>query len=155
MSGKHLMPVYYNSNSTRKKKKKKVNPQKYETQWRQHNKFLKSIRCSVVTLEEYIDYVQGKAPKPKGLTSPKPKGEKCYGSTSDSKPLGRGSIPCSPAIRQTPNYPSLSNNIGGVATRKEVPVYTGNAVIGQAYNKGGLQVLSTQEANDPMTGKRR
>ena len=147
MSGMHLMPVYYNTHSTRKKKKKKINPQKYEAQWRQHNKFLKSIRCSVVTLDEYIDYVQGKVKKPKG--------EKCYGSTSDSKPLGRGSIPCSPAIRQTPDYPSLSNNIGGVATKKEVPVYTGNAVIGQAYNKGGLQVLSSQEANDPMTGKRR
>jgi hypothetical protein len=34
-------------------------------------------------------------------------------------------------------------------------VYTGNAVIGQAYNKGGLVVLSSQEANDPTTGKRR
>ena len=60
MSGMHLMPVYYNSNSTRKKKKKKINPQKYEVQWRAHNKFLKSIRCSVVTLDEYIDYVQGR-----------------------------------------------------------------------------------------------
>jgi len=45
--------------------------------------------------------------------------------------------------------------MAGVALKKETPVYTGNAVIGQAYNKGGLQVLSTQEANDPMTGKRR
>jgi len=34
-------------------------------------------------------------------------------------------------------------------------VYTGSAIIGQAYNKGGLQVLSTQEVADPMTGKRR
>ena len=142
MSGMHLMPVYYNSNSTRKKKKKKVNPQKYETQWRAHNKFLKSIRCSVVTLEEYVDYVQGKAPKSKGV--------KCYGSTSDSKPLGRGSIPCTPAN----NIPSVGNGIGN-AYKQEIPVYTGNAVIGQAYNKGGLQVLSTQEANDPDTGKRR
>jgi len=38
---------------------------------------------------------------------------------------------------------------------KKSPVYTGSAVIGQAYNKGGLQVLTSQEANDPMTGKRR
>jgi len=34
-------------------------------------------------------------------------------------------------------------------------VYTGSAVIGQAYNKGGLPVLSADEANDPSTGKRR
>ena len=28
-------------------------------------------------------------------------------------------------------------------------------VVGQAYNKGGLQVLSKKEQNDPATGKRR
>ena len=141
MSGMHLMPVYYNSNSSRKKKKKNINPQRYELQWRQHNKFLKSIRCSVVTLEEYIDYVQGKAPKPKGT--------KCYGSTSDSKPLGRGSIPCS----------HVSDKVDKYACSKMNDEYkhkvSSNYVIGQAYNKGGLQVLSSQEANDPMTGKRR
>jgi len=61
-----------------------------------------------------------------------------------------------PYTRETKDYPSLSNKIPvGHATKKEYPVYTGNAVIGQAYNKGGLQVLSTSEANDPMTGKRR
>ena len=43
----------------------------------------------------------------------------------------------------------------GNGLKKSKPLYTGNAVIGQAYNKGGLQVLSTEEINDPMTGKRR
>ena len=47
-----------------------------------------------------------------------------------------------------------SDKVGnGLKTSR--PTYTGNAVIGQAYNKGGLQVLSTEEVNDPMTGKRR
>lgn len=47
-----------------------------------------------------------------------------------------------------------SDKVGnGLKTSK--PLYTGSAVIGQAYNKGGLQVLSTEEINDPMTGKRR
>jgi len=47
-----------------------------------------------------------------------------------------------------------SDKVGnGLKTSR--PTYTGNAVIGQAYNKGGLQVLSTQEVNDPSTGKRR
>ena len=47
-----------------------------------------------------------------------------------------------------------SDKVGnGLKTSK--PLYTGSAVIGQAYNKGGLQVLSTDEINDPMTGKRR
>ena len=38
--------------------------------------------------------------------------------------------------------------------KKKIHHYNGNAVIGQAYNKGGLQVLSTQEAkrsNDRKT----
>ena len=43
----------------------------------------------------------------------------------------------------------------GNGLKSSRPTYTGNAVIGQAYNKGGLQVLSTQEVNDPNTGKRR
>lgn len=64
-------------------------------------------------------------------------------------------------IYEFPDYssdrPSIptSDVIDGVCSTKKVPTYNGNAVIGQAYNKGGLQVLSTQEANDPMTGKRR
>lgn len=141
MSGMHLMPVYYNSLSTKRKKKKKVNPQKYETQWRQHNKFLKSIRCPIITLNEYVDYVQGKSKY-------KPKEGKCFGSTTVSKTVRRGSTPCPSAT------PSIGNGIGN-ALKKERPTYNGNVVIGQAYNKGGLQVLSTQEANDPDTGKRR
>ena len=43
----------------------------------------------------------------------------------------------------------------GNGLKKSKPLYTGNAVVGQAYNKGGLQVLSTQEIKDPSTGKRR
>ena len=47
-----------------------------------------------------------------------------------------------------------SDKVGnGLKTSR--PTYTGSAVIGQAYNKGGLQVLSASEANDPSTGKRR
>ena len=142
-----LMPAYYTTNNTRRRKKKKnVNPSKYEMDWRKHNKFLKSIRCQTITLEEYIDYCHGKS-----------KSGKCYGSTSVSKTEGRGSTPCPDANsyrRETPDIPSVGSLVG-VATKKEMPVYTGNAVIGQAYNKGGLQVLSAQEASDPMTGKRR
>jgi hypothetical protein len=76
-----------------------------------------------------------------------PKEERGYGNTSDSKPLSRSSTPCSPAI-------PTSDKVGNGFV-KEIPVYTGNAVIGQAYNKGGLVVLSSSEVNDPSTGKRR
>jgi hypothetical protein len=137
MSGMHLLPVYWTTNSTKtKKKKKKINRDKYEIAWRKHNKFLKSVRCDTITLDEYIDY--------------------CFGKVKKNKPSPSKSLVSEkPYRRETPNHPSLSNNIGGIAPRKEVPVYTGNAVIGQAYNKGGLQVLSAEEAKDPTTGKRR
>ena len=139
MSGMHLLPAYWTTNRTKRKKNKKINPTKYEAGWREHNKFLKRMRSPILTLDEYIDYCHGK------YTS---KSEKCYGSTAVSKTASWGSTPCSDAI------PSVGDGIGN-AYRKEIPVYTGSAVIGQAYNKGGLQVLSTQEANDPSTGKRR
>ena len=139
MSGMHLLPVYYTTTNQKKRKAKKINPAKYEAEWRNHNKFLKRMRSPILTLDEYIDYCHGK------YTS---KSEKCYGSTSVSKTESRGSTPCSDAI------PSVGNGIVN-AYRKEIPVYTGNAVVGQAYNKGGLQVLSTSEVNDPSTGKRR
>lgn len=60
----------------------------------------------------------------------------------------------SDSYRREDNLPPCSNAVGN-GFKTERPEYTGNAVIGQAYNKGGLQVLSTQEAKDPMTGKRR
>ena len=121
MSGMHLMPVYYTDTNLRKRKNRKVTAKMQKAQ-AEHDKYLKKMG--------YI-----------------PKGERCYGSTSDSKPLGWGSIPCSPAI---PTSDKVGNGF-----RKSVPEYTGSAIIGQAYNKGGLQVLSTQEVADPMTGKRR
>jgi len=34
-------------------------------------------------------------------------------------------------------------------------LYKGNAILGQAYNKGNLVVLSASEAKDTSTGKRR
>ena len=87
MSGMHLMPVYYNNLNSRRKKKKKVNPEKYTVAWREYNKFLKSIRCPVYTLDEYINYVQGNVKKPKG--------GKCYGSTTSSNLVSVGSNPTS------------------------------------------------------------
>ena len=58
------------------------------------------------------------------------------------------------------NQPTVSNSAPfvGNATKpntewkKEI---SSQYVIGQAYNKGGLTVLSKREANDPATGKRR
>ena len=123
MSGKHMLPIYFTTTNQKKRKNQKKTSKLLAAEAEQ-KKFLKKMGY-------------------------KPKGEKCYGSTSDSKPLSRGSTPCSPA-----KIPSVGDGIGN-AYRKERPDYNGNVVIGQAYNKGGLQVLSTREANDPDTGKRR
>ena len=42
-----------------------------------------------------------------------------------------------------------------VQGKKDALKYHGNAVLGQAYNKGNLVVLSATEAKDSATGKRR
>lgn len=123
MSGMHMLPIYFTTTNQKKRKNQKKTSKLLVAE-AEHEKFLKKMGY-------------------------KSKGEKCYGSTSDSKPLSRGSTPCSPA-----KIPSVGDGIGN-AYRKERPEYNGNVVIGQAYNKGGLQVLSTREANDPDTGKRR
>lgn len=144
MSGMHLLPAYYTTNNQKKRKKKKINPAKFEADWRQHNKFLKSIRCPVITLDEYIDYRHGRCSVSVARQSPKLQGEVQF------------LAPAPTYVRETKDYPSLSNSVPcGFAPKKERPVYTGELVIGQAYNKGGLQVLSASEASDPSTGKRR
>ena len=64
------------------------------------------------------------------------------------------------SILSTRSIP-LSNKIVAIEKSKhsvdpEVKkMYSDRYVIGQAYNKGGLQLLSVNEANDPSTGKRR
>lgn len=59
-----------------------------------------------------------------------------------------------------PDQIPLSNRIVPIQTNKSVDretklMYSSQYVVGQAYNKGGLQVLSKEDANDPTTGKRR
>ena len=142
MSGMHLLPAYYTTNNQKKRKKKKVNPAKFEADWREHNKFLKRMRSPIMTLDEYIDYRHGRCSVTVARQSPKLQDEVRF-------------LAPAPYVRETPYYPSRGDGIGGVAYKKKVPVYTGDAVIGQAYNKGGLQVLSASEAKDPSTGKRR
>ncbi len=54
----------------------------------------------------------------------------------------------------------LSNKIVNIKSNKMVDtetklLYSSRYVVGQAYNKGGIQVLSREETDDPATGKRR
>jgi len=61
---------------------------------------------------------------------------------------------------KTERVADTSDFVGKIVYRKQLTQEERDAVtakytIGQAYNKGGLVVLSTKEANDSATGKRR
>ena len=139
----HILPVYYTTTNHKKRKKKTLNSAKYENACRQHNKFLKRHGLgSPISLQQYIDNIHGRV-------------------RIDSKQHTELSM-CSydevPRRSSTRDIPSVSlslkpNSIEG--SRVERPCYDGDAVIGQAYNKGGLQVLTSLESKDPTTGKRR
>ena len=55
-------------------------------------------------------------------------------------------------IRST--YESVGNGIGNGFV-KTTSALSGDYIIGQAYNKGNLVVLSKEDAKDSSTGKRR
>ena len=131
-----LLPAYYTTTQY-SRRKKKVNPKKYETEWRKHNKFLKRMQLSPLTLQEYVDSCRGIVKKSKKPDTWKPE----------------------PVFRRTVEY-IPSHGVQGIAdTSKKMDDYkqkvSQNYIIGQAYNKGGYQVLSKVEADDPNTGKRR
>ena len=139
----HILPVYYTTTNHKKRKKKTLNSAKYENACRQHNKFLKRHGLgSPLSLQQYIDNIHGRV-------------------RIDSKQhteLNLSSYDEVPRRSSTRDIPSVSlslkpNSIEG--SRVERPCYDGDAVIGQAYYKGGLQVLTSLESKDPTTGKRR
>ena len=139
----HILPVYYTTTNHKKRKKKTLNSAKYKNACRQHNKFLKRHGLgSPLSLQQYIDNIHGRV-------------------RIDSKQYGElnlrsyDEVPRRSSTRDIPSV-SLSLNPKSMEGRRvERPVYTGEAVIGQAYNKGGMQVLTPLEVKDPTTGKRR
>ena len=139
----HILPVYYTTTNHKKRRKKTLNSSKYENACRQHNKFLKRHGLgSPISLQQYIDNIHGRV-------------------RIDSKQHTELSM-CSydevPRRSSTRDIPSVSLSLNPKSMegrRVERPMYTGEAVIGQAYNKGGMQVLTPLEVKDPTTGKRR
>ena len=105
--GPHMTTTQYN----RKKPNKKTSPaqqEKLRIQWKQYNKDCRKRHMHSVQfaeLNDYIAYINGSYKAPKSTAKPK-----AY------EP---------PKLRETPYYPSLSNNIGGNGTRKEPMKYTG------------------------------
>ena len=100
---------------TTKRKKKPITQaqmQKYETQWRQHNKDCRRRHLhdfQFETLEDYIKYVRGEW-KPKRRTE-----------TVMNTPWHYSG----PARRETPDYPSLNSGQFSPCTKKEPMQYTG------------------------------
>lgn len=130
----------------RKQKITKAKMLKFEEDHRKHNKYWKQkgYHDMMMTFEQYLDYVYGKKKvKQKKTESFVPDHYVNISNISktenriNSKPLQVDKHACS---KQDDSY------------KREV---SSQYVIGQAYNKSGLQVLTKQESGDSATGKRR
>ena len=129
MSGMHLLPVFYTTTSTRKRKKQKKSKSLLVAE-QEHAKYLKRMGVG----------------KSNG-------GRSSVGRASGLQPEGRRFDPA--RLHQTDKVDTSR----WTPCTKEDKSYkldiSNQYVIGQAYNKGGLQVLSKTEQSDPTTGKRR
>ena len=56
--------------------------------------------------------------------------------------------------KKSERYQSVGNGIGNGFV-KTTSAISGDYIVGQAYNKGNLVVLSKEDAKDESTGKRR
>ena len=59
-----------------------------------------------------------------------------------------------PAAKKSERYRSVGDGIGNGFV-KTTSAISGDYIVGQAYNKGNLVVLSKEDAKDESTGKRR
>ena len=132
--------IYTNqsSGSLRRTKKKMKNLSsnqisKFEEELRVHNKFMKQkgIHSMLMTLDEYIKYRFGQSPKVKTTFVP---------------------LQSVPHVRETPEYPSLSNskNMGNGGTidhktKMERIAVSKQYSIVPAYNKGPYMVVSKED----------
>jgi len=132
--------IYTNQSSgtlrrTKKKMKNLSSNQisKFEEELRVHNKFMKQkgIHSMLMTLDEYIKYRFGQSPKVKTTFVP---------------------LQSVPHVRETPEYPSLSNskNMGNGGTIDHKTQMERIAVSKQysivpAYNKGPYMVVSKED----------
>ena len=142
--GMHMV-IGLSSLNTRKRKLKRTEQRMLELveQHRLHNKEMKQSNKldMMMTFDEYLDWSFGKKKLPKS-------------SKSNFTPMN------SMTITTTKKYPShISDKIDKYACSKMNDEFkhkvSSNYVIGQAYNKGSMQVLTKRESEDPTTGKRR
>ena len=81
--------------------------------------------------------------------------EKWLRSMGIDKPWKPKSAPLPLArAKKSESYSSVGNGIGNGFV-KTTSAISGDYIVGQAYNKGNLVVLSKEDAKDESTGKRR
>ena len=129
-----------------RKRKLKITQQRMSELVEEHRLYNKKMKQSnnsdrIMSFDEYLDWCFGKKKLPKS-------------SKSNFTPMS------SMTITTTNKYPShVSDKVDKYACSKMNDEYkhkvSSNYVIGQAYNKSGLQVLTKKETQDSSTGKRR
>lgn len=135
----HLLGPAYTTTQNTKRKSKMTTPKytKIAIDWLEYNRQMKRLGCKTKTFEEYKQYRSG-----------------------NYKPKLRGTqMPDYKVSNHREQYPS-QNEIGthytkDLAYERAKLEVSSNYIVGQAYNKGGLVVLSKSDAADPATGKRR
>ena len=145
MSGMHLLPIYFTTtvHSRKRKKSRKVSKSMQEAQ-RKHDKFLKSMGIS--TEKNTRSVAQSGSASALGA-----EGHRFKSYRSDQK----GHPPKTERVSKAFPSENIYDKDWSPCPKKPAPINTGNHVIGQAYNKGNYQVLSSSEVKDDMTGKRR
>ena len=128
-----------------RKRKLKITQQRMSELVEEHRLYNKKMKQSnnsdmMMSFDDYLDWCFGKKKLPK---------------TSKSN-----FVPLSMTFTTTNKYPShVSDKVDKYACSKMNDEYkhkvSSNYVIGQAYNKSGLQVLTKKETQDSSTGKRR
>lgn len=79
---------------------------------------------------------------------------KSMGIDPDKKPKKQEFVEYKPKrdtfVRETPNYPSCSNKIGGVAAVRETPQYTGTLIKGIAtmHKSNAVPIINKEQATD-------
>lgn len=102
-----------------------------EQSWREHNRFLKTVRCPAVTFSEFVDYVNGKRTKRPGWEV------KTFQPTAYR--------------RETPYIPSVQaelEDLREACAKKDTMRYTGSLVKGIAtmHKSNAVPIIDQEQA---------
>ncbi len=132
----HLVGPYLTTTNYKKRKVKVTKAKEAELQlrWREHNKFLKSVRLSPISYEDFMDYVHGKRSKKPIEATPKMLEAPAY-------------------RRETRHIPSLNSDfkdLQNACARKEPQRYTGTLIKGIAtmHKSNAVPVINDDQARE-------